>query len=438
MNFFGKKVAIYGAGKSGLAAYGLLLEKGATATIYDDEKKACATNSKSALNLADMIVVSPGVDMKNPLILEAKLDGKPVISELELASLFSCAEEVAITGTNGKTTTTLLIDAILKRAGKSSFALSNVGTPYSAIADKLSLSDVAVIEASSFQLEGCVKFSPNISVILNILPDHISRHGSFHEYAKAKAKICENQCEADAIIFNDDDETVRKIAMSSKAKKIPFSLKRPVQGAYITKGVVMFKNTLVMPASDADMKGVELENLLAAVAVAMEMGVSVFDIAYAAQAFRRPKYRREKVMKIEGVDIYNDSKATNVSATLGAISGTEGNFALIMGGKRGDENFEPLFCALDEKVKMVLASGENAQDIKECATRYKKQVEIFETYEEALRYALSRAKELDVKEILFSPASKSFDKFDNFEKRGEYFNRAAANLNGKNGLACKK
>ncbi|MDE6303040.1 MAG: UDP-N-acetylmuramoyl-L-alanine--D-glutamate ligase, partial [Clostridia bacterium] len=360
MKLVGKNVVVYGAGASGMSAYQLVRDKGAKAIIYDDNPNAeHATDSKGVISAADIIVLSPGVDGSKDFLLDAKLENKLIIGEMELASEFCIAEQIAVTGTNGKTTTTMLIDSILRRAGKSSYAVGNIGTPYSAIADRLDATEIAVIETSSFQLESCTRFSPDIAVILNIKPDHLERHGSMQKYIDAKANIFLHQGEQDVVIYNDDDEIIRTLIPKMVAKKVPFSTSHPVKGgAYISSGFICFDGSPVLSLEETDMRGAELENALAAVAVGMVHGVSAYNISAAIIEFERPKYRRALSGSIDGIAVYNDSKATNVSACISACEAVEGDTVLILGGAKREENFKDLFSAIPEHIKAITVSGD--------------------------------------------------------------------------------
>lgn len=430
MNLLGKNVVVYGAGKSGLAAYELAKDRGASVIIYDDDPALDrATSCKSVFNDADVIVLSPGVD-KNNLIEDAAWEGKTVISELELASDACVAEQIMVTGTNGKTTTTLLIDAILKRAGKRSYAVGNIGTPFSSIADKLDATEIAVVEVSSFQLESSPRLAPDTAVLLNIAPDHLERHGSMQKYIAAKANIFLRQSEADVVVYNDDDDEIRALVPQMRATKVPFSLTHPVKGgAYISSDFVCFDSRPIVHIEDIDMRGKELENVLAATAVAIGHGVTPFTISAAITEFSRPAYRRQFVGSKDGIFVYNDSKATNVSSCISACESLEGGCALILGGALREENFEFLFSHLPSDVRAVCAAGENADEILKAAKgagfeRARK----YDGVAKALDGALMFARELGLKNVLFSPASKSFDMFDNYLERGKYFDSVCREL----------
>lgn len=430
MDLMGKTVVVYGAGLSGISAAQLARDHGGRAIIYDDNpKKLHATSCASVFGECDILVVSPGVPSSNPRVLDARLDGKQVLSELEFASVFCRAEQIAVTGTNGKTTTTLLIDHILKCARIPSHAVGNLGAAFSSVADKLDAMEVAVIEASSFQLEGARYFAPDIAVLLNITPDHLDRHGDMQRYIGAKANVFLRQSASDVAVYNADDENVLSLEPVIRARKVPFSLSRPVDGAYFSSGFVCYKGMPVTEVSDIDLAGRELEDVLAAVAVAAEKGVSFYTIASAIHSFRRPGFRREDCGRVKGIRMFNDSKATNVFSTVSAAESMSGDTVLILGGADRGEDFGELFASLPPTVKGAVVTGENADRILSAASekgfvRISRSPDIFD----ACADAVELAEELDCENVLFSPSSKSYDRYTDFVERGRAFDAAVARL----------
>lgn len=423
MNLSGKNVVVYGAGISGLSACDLIREKGGRAILYDDNP--CAPHATSVVGVfetADVIVLSPGVQA-NRIIYDARLSGKIVIGELELASSLCVAEQIAVTGTNGKTTTTMLVDHILKSAHISSRAVGNIGIPFSAVADKLDSMETVVIEASSFQLESVTTFSPDIAVLLNIEPDHLQRHGTMQNYIRAKANIFSKQAECDYIVYNADDENIKSLVPDMVANKVPFSIRQPVKGgAYISSGFICFDGKPIMEVEDTCFKGRELENVLSAVAVGMIKGISPYTIAAAVCTFEKPKYRRNE--KIYGdILVINDSKATNISSTASALESLDGDAVLIVGGQEQDENFDLLVSHISGKVKKIVAIGENGRRFFEIASKKGLDVSLAADVEKGVETAVDFAKNSTAKTILFSPASKSFDSFSSYEERGKYFDK---------------
>ncbi len=428
MNLQGKNVVIYGGGISGISAYDLVKEKGGRPMIYDDNCVPHTTSSTGVFSRADIIVLSPGVVSGNPHILDARLEGKTVIGEVELASSFCIAEQIAVTGTNGKTTTVMLIDHILKNGHISSHAVGNIGVAFSSICDRLDALDVAVIEVSSFQLESAYSFSPDYAVILNISPDHLERHETFDRYVSAKSNVFLHQCECDVVVYNDDDEVVKSLVPYMRGKRLPFSATHPVDGAYISSGFVCYKGMPVIELADLDFTGFEIENVLAAVAVTMHKGVSRYTVSSALCSFKRPPYRRAKVTTVKGIDIYNDSKATNVASTVSAVNGMVGETVLLIGGAKRKENFDDLFSSLPQNIVEVVACGENESDIVLSASRHNLHIHEVDDFENAIKFSIELAEKINAKNLLFSPASKSFDKFKNYEERGKFFDKVVKSL----------
>lgn len=428
MKLVGTNVVVYGGGASGIAAYELLREKGAKVIVYDDDP-TCerATSSVGVFKDADLIVLSPGVNPQKDFLLDARLDNKAVVSELLLASKICVAEQIAVTGTNGKTTTTLLIDHILRRAGIHSHAVGNIGVPFSSIADKLDATETAVVEASSYQLENSIGFSPEIAVLLNVKPDHLSRHLTMKNYVNAKSNVFRAQSESDFLVYNADDDIVADVVCGATSQKIPFSTEHTEpQGAYISSGFVCFRGNPIVALDEIDFKGEELQDVLAAVAVCMLKGVSAFCTASALTDFKRPLYRRQLVAIAQGVYVYNDSKSTNVSACLCACSSV-GECVLMLGGSIGNENFDELFSSLPTSVKAITVQGANADIILKSAKTFGfENITRCDDLSSAISTAFSLAKKLECESILFSPASKSFDLYDNFEERAEKFDSQIA------------
>lgn len=430
MDFYGKKVVVYGAGVSGLSAWQLVREHGGNAVVYDDNpQKSHATSSTRVFADCDMIVLSPGVPPSTPVVLDARLEGKQVISELELASSFCRAEQIAVTGTNGKTTTVMLIDAILKAAGIRSYAVGNIGAAFSAVADRLDATETAVVEASSFQLETSARFAPDIAVMLNITPDHLDRHGNMERYIGAKARIFLNQSECDWAVYNAEDPNVTSLVPVMRARRIPFSTLRPVDGAYVSSGFMCYMGKPVVEVAETDFAGREVENALAALAVAAAKGINFHTVASVLTSFRRPQFRRKECGTVSGVRIINDSKATNVYSTISAAESMGGNCVLILGGAKGKEDFSELFRGLPSTVKGAVVVGENADYILSAAREagfYG--IAKCATLEEACADAVELAKENDCDTVLFSPSSKSFDNYTSYSERGRAFDAAVAGL----------
>lgn len=429
MNFNGKTVLVYGYGKSGKSAAKLLNKKGANVKVYDDDysKKDYLIFEEWAADFkdVDLVVVSPAVSSLKGEILELKLSGVPVISEIELGYETCAADVIAVTGTNGKTTTTKLINAVLNAGGINAYELGNIGTPFTEMSDKLKKSDVAVVEVSSFQLEGVRNFSPEISVLLNVEPDHLDRHKSIECYENLKSRIFAKQSEKDYLVANVGDDRVKRIIENAAAKVIPFSLKEKCDGGYVLNGSVYFKDEKVIDVLETPFKGRELENLLACVCVAKLLKIDNETILKVVKDFKKPSHRVEFVGVKNGKNIFDDSKATNVSATISAIEGLTDDTVLILGGSDKGEEYPELFEHFSKKVKRVLVCGENSKSVMHAATLCG-----FRDIKEcsSLEDCVLRALDGEEKTVLFSPAAKSFDRYSSYAERGDKFKEIVEKL----------
>ncbi|MDR3216732.1 MAG: UDP-N-acetylmuramoyl-L-alanine--D-glutamate ligase [Clostridiaceae bacterium] len=434
MKFYGKTVLVYGYGKSGVSASELLLRNGARVLVWDDDKDALALVSEKsgavrmcAAELAgvDLVVVSPGVPFDTPMLLEARLRGIRVISEIELGFTFSDAELIAVTGTNGKTTVSMLIYAMLKEAGRAVKLLGNSGNPFCNEAEALTENTTAVVEASSFQLRGIRHFAPDIAVFLNLEEDHLDYHKDFWEYAGAKLRIFENQSESDAAVINDDDKRLRELTENLKARKIRFG-STARSDAYALDDGVFYKGERLFDVASIRLRGAHnLSNVLAATAVAMESGVHPCAIKRAVENFLPARYRNEFIGTAGNKKIFNDSKGTNVASTVTAARAAEGETVLILGGSDKGEDFSRLFASLPKNVIYAVVTGDNAPSVIEGALKAGfLKLSHRATLFDALEYAVS----LPVKNVLFSPASASFDRYVSYAERGEDFSRLASGL----------
>ena len=426
----GKTALIYGYGASGKSAAKLWKRQGATVKVFDDDpaKRDFLTFEEWSADLSDVdfVVMSPGVDGFKTDLLELRLGGIPVISEIELGYGCCFGEIIAITGTNGKTSATMLTNEILLAGGFSSYALGNIGTPFCDMADKFKSDEIAVLEISSFQLETSTKFTPDIGVLLNIEPDHLDRHKSFEDYAKTKIKLFKNQSENDFAIFNEADETISELMRGVNSQKIPFNIYRRCDGAYIENGIAYFKGEEVLSLEDSPFAGRENENLLAAVAVAKLKGIPNEKIAGAVKNFIKPPHRMELFCTAKGKKFIDDSKATNISATISAVESIKEPAVLILGGCDKGEDFLTLFKSLPKLIKRVLVIGENAKSILHAAKLCEyRNIESFDNMNSLIKSAI----EGDESIVLFSPASKSFDRYKNYAERGDHFKKLVeANL----------
>jgi UDP-N-acetylmuramoylalanine--D-glutamate ligase len=443
----GKRVLVVGLARTGVAAALFCAGYGAIVTATDmkpeDEllevaAKLRATGVTLALGAnvpvilagLDLIVVSPGVPVKIPLLEMARSQGIAVWSEIELAWRFLRGKLIAITGSNGKTTTTSLVAHILKTANIPTLVGGNIGTPLLARVESSTDSTVTVAEISSFQLETIEAFRPDIGVLLNLTPDHLDRHESFEQYAAAKMRMFENQLERDFAILNADDPEVTR-RMPSRPHIYWFSRqKRVAQGAFLLEDQIIFRQdgseTFLLRRDDISLKGDHnVENVLAACAASYLAGADPASIASGVKTFQGVEHRLEFVAQINGVTFYNDSKATNVDATVKAIESFPGSLIMILGGKDKGTGYAELREPLRQRARLVLLIGAAAQKI---ASQLEGAVPIEHagTIGRAVELAAERAKPGDV--VLLAPACASFDQFENFEHRGHVFKELVARL----------
>jgi len=442
-----KRVLVVGLGKSGVASALFLKVHGARVTVSDtksgDELRneipvlldhgitvETGGHGERTFRGQDLIVVSPGVPVDAPLLVQARSLGEAVIGEIELASQFLPGPIVAITGSNGKTTTTTLTGEILAAAGMSALVGGNIGTPAISLAEQAKPETVIVLEVSSFQLETIQTFRPKIAVVLNVTPDHLDRHRTLEVYADAKARIFENQRGEDFAVLNADDPVCVTMAARTRVQVFWFSRQKEVeQGAWVRDGNILFRNGSqqreVMLVSEIPLKGAHnLENVLAAVCAGALMGCAPEKIRQTVVDFKAVEHRLEFAATIRGVDYYNDSKATNVDATLKALESFPSNIHLILGGKDKGSDYAVLNDLLRQRVKRVYTIGAAAAKIESQI----KGVEVVhaETLENALRKANAAAQPGDV--VLLAPACASFDQFKSYEHRGKMFKEIVRGL----------
>ncbi len=450
MELKGKKVLVVGLGKSGLAAALFLRQKGAQVTVSDirsadslakeipallDEGIMVEAGGHGLLTFRrqDLIVVSPGVPLNTPELVQARSLGRPVIGELELAARFLKGKILAITGSNGKTTTTALAGEILKEAEYPTLVAGNIGVPVIGLIDESTDDAWSVLEVSSFQLESTEEFHPRIAVILNITPDHLDRHGSFENYALAKERIFAAQNAGDDyLVLNADNARTAEAAARTHATVYWFSAKHDVsRGAWVENGDVVYRAgpdaaiETILPVSKIPLKGEHnVENVLAAVCAARLAGVSRRrDRKGTVENFRAVEHRLEFVATVNGVDFYNDSKATNVDATAKAVAAFPGGIHLILGGKDKGSDYAILAPLLRERVHAVYTIGAAAAKI-ESQLRGAVTIRSCGTLATAVSAADVEARPGDV--VLLAPACSSFDQFENYEQRGNVFKQLVA------------
>ena len=442
MELKGKKVLVVGLGKSGLAAALFLRHRGAHVTVSDVRSAEALAKDIPALleegimveagghglltfRRQDLIVVSPGVPLNTPELAQVKSFGLTVIGELELAARFLKGSILAITGSNGKTTTTALVGEILEKAGMPTLVGGNIGVPVVELINKSTDASWLVLEVSSFQLETTDTFHPRIAVILNITPDHLDRHGSFENYALAKERIFAAQTGEDFLVLNLDNARAAEAAQRTKAQVYWFSIDSEVdQGAFVEDGFVVYlakKGEAVekiIPLTEIPLKGEHnVENVLAAVCAARLAGASIESIRAAIDAFHAVEHRLEYVATINGVEYYNDSKATNVDATAKALAAFPSGIHLILGGKDKGSDYRELEPLLN-RVKAVYTIGSAAEKI-ETQLRGAVTLQSCGTLAVAVNAAGSAAHPGDV--VLLAPACSSFDQVENYEERGRVF-----------------
>ena len=442
MELKNKRVLVVGLGKSGLAAARFLKARGARVTVSDSRPAATVAELPELLDEGimveagshglltfrrqDFIVVSPGIPLSVPELKQVRALGMRILGELELGTQFLAGEIVAVTGSNGKTTTTALLGEIFQASGRRTLVGGNIGLPVVEMVAEATPQTWSVLEVSSFQLETIEQFRPRVALVLNITPDHLDRHGSFENYAAAKARITENQTADDFLVLNAEDKATQMVAANTKAQIFWFSPRRQVkQGAFVHEETIFFRESEgaqpepVMPVAEISLAGAHnVENVLAAVAAARLAGVPREVIRTAVGAFQAVEHRLEFVCEIEGVRYFNDSKATNVDATAKALEAFPGGIHVILGGKDKDSDYRTLLPLLQSRTKTVITIGSAAEKIETQLAGLVK-IEQAGTLDRAIAFAHRQATAGDV--VLLAPACSSFDQFENYEQRGRVF-----------------
>lgn len=450
--FKNKKILVYGAGISGLGVTEVLLAKGATVFLYDS--KECAVplailekisqnggetlwsdTAKPLLDKVDCVVVSPGVPQENIDVIYAKANNKIVISEVEIAALINLGMLVAITGTNGKTTTTTLVGELLKNLPSNIAIGGNIGQALSVQAQTLSsVDDVLVAEISSFQLENIQTFKPHIAAILNITPDHLERHKTLECYIEAKARIFENQTVEDFLIFNYEDKNLRLLADKALSKVIYFSSERELEtGAFVSATgdlCLRYEGSICNFGKVADLQIFgkhNIENVLAACIIAHLAGVETNTIMATLKDFQGVEHRIEYVTEVNSVKYYNDSKATNPESTIKALEAFETDIILLAGGYDKNTDLKAMMDLAREKTKHVIFFGKARIRFAEEALKFGvANFSVVDSFEKAVLLASIIATCGDI--VLLSPACSSYDRFKNYEQRGQYFKELVHNL----------
>ena len=449
----GKKYLVVGLGKSGIAAAKVLIELGADVTVQDQKRSedidaglvqyfnnhnaTCyfGKDPKPGVKY-EAVIMSPGAPLTIPFVVEAEHNGAEVISEIELAYRLGKGQHVAITGTNGKTTTTTLTGEIFEEAGKKTKVVGNIGVAVVREAVNADDDTVFVTEVSSFQLEPIVQFHPHISAILNLTPDHLDRHKTMQGYIDAKARIFENQGPDDYFVVNKDDAPTWELAGRAKATVVPFSRKEVLDfGAYVEDGVIVVKDKegvvhQVCGAKELHIPGAHnLENALAATAIAFCAGISTEVIARVLRDFAGVEHRLELVRVVDGVKYINDSKGTNPDSSIKALEAMETPVLLIAGGYDKKSSYEEFIKAFDGKVKKLLLLGVTAPAIRDTALALgypEADILMCKDMDECVRQAAKLAVEGDT--VLLSPACASWDMYSSYEQRGAHFKSCANNI----------
>lgn len=440
MNVKNKNVLVVGLARSGVSAANLLYKLGANVTGTDEKgEDALSDNVKKLekgislklnghdsvnINGIDLTIISPGVPWDSPFLNKIREKGIRIMSEVEFAFQQLQAPFIAITGTNGKTTTTTLTGEILKRGGKKVFVGGNIGNPLCEEVLNGGKSELVLSEISTFQMEGSETFKPYISAILNITPDHLDRHESMDEYIELKKRVFINQDENDYMILNLDDEITAGFSTEVRGKKVFFSrLKEVENGAFVREDKIIFKNDgreeTVCSLKDLKLIGVHnIENTLASVAISGICGISGKIMRDVISEFKGIKHRMELVREIRGIRFINDSKGTNVGATVKSLQSFNEPIILIAGGKDKGSDYLPLKGLIEERVKFLILIGDAKKKIAKNLNGFKNRIEA-DTLENAVKEGYKRAKSGDI--VLLSPACASFDMFRDYEDRGEQF-----------------
>lgn len=447
---FNKEIfLVIGLSKSGISASKLLISHGAKVFLYDQTDSARITSAANelaaigAVRIAQeeldetmqkccAVIISPGVPIDHPVALRANEMKKRVLGEMELGSLFLKAPMVAVTGTNGKTTTVSMIESVLKSANVFALAVGNIGVPLSSAAEKFPSNGIAVVEVSSFQLETVHSFTPHIGVLLNLTEDHLNRHYSMKIYAHLKKRMFQNMRESEIAVLNDSCHLSHEIAKETKAQIVWFSAEREVDGAYVQGNDVFYKGARLFSVQDLALQQKHnVENALATVAVCKLLGVDTEEIRRSLAKFRGAKHRLEVVGTYHGVSFVNDSKATNPDATLSAVKCMKKPTVLLLGGQEKGYSYRSLFKNLKKStVRYCVFYGENRERLMREAVQ-----ENFTTYSiveglcQAVCVGQTVAKKGEI--VLLSPASASFDEFNGYEERGNAFVRCVTEGKGK-------
>ena len=440
-NLHDTPVTVIGAARSGVGVAKLLASMGARVFVSDSGDPAKVKQYTDELDRftipfetgshseqvfdAELMVISPGVPSDEPVVIEAQKRGIAVVSELEVASWYCRVPIIAVTGTNGKTTTTTLIGRMLHDAGRLHIVAGNIGDAFSNHAAQLNSNSVAVVEVSSFQLDHVDRFKPKVSVLLNITPDHLNRYGnSLERYAASKGRIFKNQDAEDVLIYNADDEVVAELVKKARSRAFGFSIRQTLnEGAYLDNDELVIniggEKRTIIKREEMMLPGLHnVTNALAAALAVTVFGVDAESLKHTLATFRGVEHRLEFVREINGVSFVNDSKATNVESTRHALRSFNAPLVLMLGGRDKGNDYSQIDDLVKNNVKTIIAIGESAGNVEE---HFKTIVPVVraESMTEAVQASLKHAGKGDT--VLLSPACASFDWFDSYEHRGKVF-----------------
>ncbi len=432
-----KKVLVFGSGISGIGACNLLEQVGKQVILYDGNTSLDVSNMKvnaeiilgelpeEVMDTLELVVMSPGVPTDLPVVNRMREKGIPIWGEIELAYTYGKGDVLAITGTNGKTTTTALLGEIMKNYKEQVYVVGNIGNPYTMAAMEMTEGAVAVAEVSSFQLETVHAFRPCVSAILNITPDHLNRHHTMEAYIAAKEEIAKNQTEEDTCVLNYEDEVTRKFGEKVRAKVLYFSSQRALEkGIFLQDGNIIYKGEkeiLLCHVDELQLLGTHnYENVMAAAGMAIAYGVPMDVIRQTIKSFAGVAHRIEFVCEKDGVAYYNDSKGTNPDAAIKAIQAMNRKTLLIGGGYDKDSDYEDWIRAFDGKVKCLVLLGQTREKIAETARNCGfEDIILVDSLEDAVQACAKNAESGEA--VLLSPACASWGMFKNFEERGDKF-----------------
>ncbi len=428
MEFENKKVLVAGMKASGISVATLLNKLGAKVYCVDDAIKELSgfdfidVPKEEDMKEYVLLVVSPSIPPWHPVIVRAKAAGVRIMGELELGCRYLKCPKIMVTGTNGKTTVVTMIEKLLSGAGYKAKAAGNIGYPVSQLVLDGTNPDYAVIEVSSFQLE-YASVNPEVSVILNLAPDHMDRYQSYDDYVATKRRICVNQTESQYLIFNNDDGAARKFVKFTKAKGVPVSTRSRLSEVYIKDGYFMYGDKTVCPVKNCRLRGEHNKfNMLVALNVGAVLGVRSENFPNLVRNYTLLPNRIEYVTTLGGKSYYNDSKGTNIHACRFAIESLDGTIGLIMGGSDKNEDFCDFFENINPKVKFVAITGGNAEKIYNSAMKMGfADVGVFETLPDAVNYLSVKN---GITNVLLSPCCASFDRYKNYAERGDKFKEA--------------